>query len=101
MVVGTRSRVAAKMDGRGNEARPPADNFKTNIVPRNRETNLPAVSPLVLGCAAPIPIVMAWMDKVPGQNRPTSKTPVLYDFNRLFKICGLQPFRPSLAPPHP
>ena len=65
-------------------------------VPATRKTHrkklpapkLSAMIPFALGCAAPIPILMAAMDKVPGEGRPP-KTPVLYEFNVLFKLCGI------------
>lgn len=55
---------------------------------------LSAMLPFVLGCLAPVPIFIAAMDKVPGEKAP--RYPVLYEFNKLFKLCG-----GSLPPPPP
>jgi hypothetical protein len=64
--------------------------------PRKRalRPKLSAMLPFVLGCLAPVPIYMAAMDKVPGEKAP--KYPVLYEFNKLFKLCG-----GPLPPPPP
>lgn len=67
--------------------------------PRKRapQPKLSAMLPFVLGCLAPVPIFMAAMDKVPGEKAP--KYPVLYEFNKLFKLCG-GPLPPR-PPPSP
>ena len=59
---------------------------------------LSAMIPFVLGCLAPVPIMMGAMDKVSGEKAP--RTPVLYEFNKLFKLCGapVPVSAPALAP---
>ena len=65
--------------------------------PRKRapQPKLSAMLPFVLGCLSPVPIFMAAMDKVPGERAP--RYPVLYEFNKLFKLCG-GPLSPRLPP---
>jgi hypothetical protein len=69
--------------------------------PRKRKVPPPKLSamlPCLLGAMAPLPVIMAAMDRVEGEGRP-GKTPVLYEFNKLFKLCGRSAVRRPLPPP--
>ena len=87
----TRSRSGGKMDAHGDATI--SSEAATDGKARRKKSppRVSAILPLLLGCLAPIPILLASMDKVPGQTRPASKTPVLYEFNKLFKLCGMAP----------
>ena len=63
---------------------------------RTPPPKLSAMIPFALGCLAPVPIMMGALDKVPGEKAP--RTPVLYEFNKLFKLCGAPVRVPAPAP---
>ena len=79
----TRSRAATAMNGAEAAAVPAPQRQKKKL-----RVNFAAVLPLMMGCAAPLPVLLGATDKVHGETRPNSKTPVLYEFNQLFKMCG-------------
>ena len=98
----TRSRASAKMDGRSIAAEmKDLSTSKKSRQEKRPPARLSVIVPFILGCAAPIPIILASMDQMEGQTRPSSKTPVLYEFNKLFKLCGRFALLAALSPASP
>lgn len=74
----------------------PQPSVQPRLKKRVPPPKLSAMLPFLLGAVAPIPIIMAAMDKVEGETKP-EKTPVLYEFNKLFKLCGGSSVRWAVA----